>query len=94
MNLIQSICCFVSSRCASGEAESKKDRYARDASTSPSPHLVPQRLKPKSRPPGGHEGVFSESQVACMAMRHALSQGRVSRDVNMSATLAFSVSIT
>jgi hypothetical protein len=34
MNLIQSICCFFSSRCAGGEAESKKadqDGYTRDA---------------------------------------------------------------
>jgi hypothetical protein len=39
MNLIQSICCFFSSRCASGAAEPKKadqDGYARDAATSPS----------------------------------------------------------
>jgi len=34
MNLIQSICCFFSGRCASGTAEPKKadqDGYARDA---------------------------------------------------------------
>ena len=39
MNLIQSICCFFSSRCASGAAEPKKadqDGYARDAATAPS----------------------------------------------------------
>jgi hypothetical protein len=69
MNLIQSICCFVSSRCASGEAESKKDRYARDASTSPSPHLVPQRLKPKSRVAVGLE---------LATARHCGKQTRVS----------------
>ena len=39
MNLIQSICCLFSGRCASGAAESKKadqDGYARDAATAPS----------------------------------------------------------
>jgi len=42
MNLIQSICCFFSSRCASGAAEPKKadqDGYVetRDAGTAPPP---------------------------------------------------------
>jgi len=39
MNLIQSICCFISGRCASGAAEPKKtdqDGYARDVATAPS----------------------------------------------------------
>jgi hypothetical protein len=39
INLIQSICCFFSSRCASGAAEPKKadqDGYARDAANPPS----------------------------------------------------------
>ena len=39
MNLIQSICCFFSGRCANGAAEPKKpgqDGYARDAATAPS----------------------------------------------------------
>jgi len=42
MNLIQSICCFFSSRCASGAADPKKadqDGYVetRDAGTAPPP---------------------------------------------------------
>ena len=51
MNLIQSICCFFSSRCASEAADPKKadqDRYARDAATARHHRLVPQLLKPKS----------------------------------------------
>ena len=39
MNLIQSICCFFSGRCADGAAESKKadqDGYARDVAAAPS----------------------------------------------------------
>ena len=49
MNLIQSICCFFSSRCASGAAEPKKadqDGYARDVAPRRN-HLVPQLLKPQ-----------------------------------------------
>ena len=39
MNLVQSICCFFSSRCASEAADPKRadqDDYVRDAATAPS----------------------------------------------------------
>ena len=66
MNLIQSICCFFSSRCASGAVEPKKadqDGYVetRDAGTLRH-HLVPQLLKPKIR-----FGVGLEAKRVCVA---------------------------
>jgi hypothetical protein len=48
MNLVQSICCFFSSRCASGAAEPKKadqDVETRDAGTAPPP---PRRATPET----------------------------------------------
>ena len=44
-------------------------------------HLVPQLLKPKIRLRGGHEGAlrFPRSQVAFVALRHALSKAWVHR---------------
>ena len=57
MNVIQSICCFFSSRCASEAADPKKadqDRYARDAATAPSsppPTATPQTEDSASRRP-------------------------------------------
>jgi hypothetical protein len=51
MNLIQSICCFFSSRCASGAEPKKADRggsvETADVDTAP-PEVVPHLLKPKS----------------------------------------------
>jgi hypothetical protein len=51
MNLIQSICCFFSSRCASEAVEPKKadqDGYVKMQAPLRN-HLVPQLLKPKIR---------------------------------------------
>ena len=56
MNLVQSICCFFSSRCASGAAEPKKadqDRYARDAATAPSSPPRPATPETEDSASGG-----------------------------------------
>ena len=53
MNLIQSICGFFSSRCASGAADQRKAglgiTFKLAVRTLLRHRLVPQRLKPKSR---------------------------------------------
>jgi hypothetical protein len=70
MNLIQSICCFFSSRCGSGAADAKKsdqDGYVepRDARTAPPPPR-PATPKPKIRFAVGLESEALQPRVTVL----------------------------
>jgi hypothetical protein len=58
MNLVQSICCFFSSRCASGAVEPKKadqHGHARNAATAPPSQPRPATPETEDSTSQGHE---------------------------------------
>ena len=80
MNLIQSICCFFSSRCASGAEPKKADRDSSVETPMWAPlrhHVVPQLLKPKSL----QEGTAREDHgtKACVDNRCKVSKMPLTR---------------
>jgi hypothetical protein len=70
MNLIQSICCFFSSRCGSGAADAKKsdqDGYVQPCDARTARHrLVPQLPKPKIRFAVGLESEALQPRVTVL----------------------------